>query len=810
MNYSFIKYQKIILIIVLIAIFISPSKLLSYDDDDKSNGDTSVNDNTNGTPESYASSYDEYGNEWSSGTNESSPGVGSIVGYSAEIAESHGHGGNTGSRGAGGAGENYTTRGGETGFSGGWTGDDPMAESRATLQADYFGGKWGAVGSPEAIQGFAQAYTQEAQSRGGNPAQISGDLKDTLGGLGIKDASVLADAGGYGMSRDQNGQASPQHVANAVYNSLTGNGKEVSSHASAQAAWDFAVASTQANGKDTSSLLPPYGLSNPSPEAITSAGSQLTISSTPTTSAPASAPTAGAAAPPNPQQPPPTGAAAAGTPAVASSYTSPDGRTTVSEVGPTKDENGKDEKGFAQTYNYSPETGGAITVTVFTNEQGTFALASITSPPKDANKEPETKPVGEQTKIEGVTITASGGLTPEIAEQILSTNFGISVPNKSGTSLFLNHPIAIKLKKLFQNALNLRVYADEGNAFTIVKQTDLLPLLKQQQRDLYRIKYGTLTPQAEQKIASLDLFKSEVVNTPEGYIFLTGKDGKVEGQIKKTLYRVDVLAPAGYGVSTLGIVDISDNQPPFLGIGIKKDGSGVQYISVKKQPKTSPIAFIKSANADEDTVLFTTYLFDDKNNNQIMDKQENLLPWARYKIKLTAIDKNKQVLLEKGWNLVSIPTQGDYTASSLLSSINMQNGDAKFIASLEDGKWQTFSIVNGESGVNFNIDPKNAYFIFSDKKSLFIPSGTISDNTQVNLNPGWNAVGISAKSTPNASLLAKKVGEDNDKVVVISGFRSGKWENLLNNNNTIFGKDFSIYPTHGYLIRVENQIEVSI
>ncbi len=208
-------------------------------------------------------------------------------------------------------------------------------------------------------------------------------------------------------------------------------------------------------------------------------------------------------------------------------------------------------------------------------------------------------------------------------------------------------------------------------------------------------------------------------------------------------------------------------------------------------------------------------VFIDKNLDGKMNPEESPAPIAGFPITIQPLNKKNTLLLLNGWNLMTLTAipERSFTASSLISTISAQSGNATSVSKLDNGVWKTY-VKRGDrdfSGDDFVIEIGQAYFVKTIKTATFTFKGQdLVSPTNVLLNPGWNAIGLplatkdyKADSLINA-LNANQAGAD-----AAARFESGLWDTFVQKSNEGFGEDFAIEPPRGYIIRVKNNTNFS-
>jgi len=206
-------------------------------------------------------------------------------------------------------------------------------------------------------------------------------------------------------------------------------------------------------------------------------------------------------------------------------------------------------------------------------------------------------------------------------------------------------------------------------------------------------------------------------------------------------------------------------------------------------------------------------LFYDLNNNGIKEPNE---PYVS-NVTSYSLKKDAQIVtyeLNTGWNLINIPLTDNRnsnkidTVSKLLDYWNKQGADIVHIAKFENGRFKMYSkldLADSYSG-DFLLIPGVALFVDNvGNKTQTTFSGLASvDNININLNTGWNLVGIvTPKTSYTSNSLLAKLRTENISANIIADFNNTIYQSVIINSTTSYGNDFNIVPTKGYFIRVE-------
>ena len=190
-------------------------------------------------------------------------------------------------------------------------------------------------------------------------------------------------------------------------------------------------------------------------------------------------------------------------------------------------------------------------------------------------------------------------------------------------------------------------------------------------------------------------------------------------------------------------------------------------------PKTLEVIEFDDSSADLDgTIVNYTWDFGDGNISYEQNPTHIYADNGTYTVTLTVVDddgatdtvsKNVTVqqlelsisiLLQPGWNLITIPVQNNYTAKTLAENIS----DCIMISRF-DAENQTYKsyIVGGPPGFDFSIQDGYGYFILTNQSSTLNLSGPPITNVSVSLEEGFNMIGWYHSYNTTASSLASNI-----------------------------------------------------
>ncbi|HEC75848.1 MAG TPA: hypothetical protein ENI33_01135 [Thermoplasmatales archaeon] len=150
--------------------------------------------------------------------------------------------------------------------------------------------------------------------------------------------------------------------------------------------------------------------------------------------------------------------------------------------------------------------------------------------------------------------------------------------------------------------------------------------------------------------------------------------------------------------------------------------------------------------------------------------------------------------LFKGWNLMTLPVENNYTASSLYSSIQNCSIILKWNSSNQD-----FIIYVPGSPYDFEIENGHGYFIGIKNDSIFYPRGDEIIDVSVLLCEGWNCLGWFKENETTARSIYENITSCS---IVLS------WNVSLQDFNLyVPGSpyDFAIKQGDGFLVAVNQQ-----
>lgn len=413
----------------------------------------------------------------------------------------------------------------------------------------------------------------------------------------------------------------------------------------------------------------------------------------------------------------------------------------------------------------------------------------------------------ETNKLIKVGIATAGTITAAIS---LAVGADI-VLNKSGASSQSITPTSVPtpnpdLLNFFNFAKNAFAQEESGVSITAQQPFNLAvkkELIKQAVTVSSQIDFEDVA-----QVLESDTLEPRFNRTSEGYKFVTGSAGVSWGLVDKELYTVVLEGIPGVDIQTPLVVDAKNNSSVLVPISVSK-GSG----KVESKPQGTETSLIKTAyaQANDNTLAdnktkVQVLLFQDENKNGQFDTNDAVLPWANLIVKLKGLNNDKDIFLNKGWNLVTLTALPGQTlsASGVIQEIAKQNGYATTVSTLENGLWKSY-VVRGDktySEEDFTVIPGKAYFVKSLRQSVFTYQGQeFIAPVDLTLAEGWNAVGLPKTSEEYkiSDVLSKLDSSGNNAA---SRWESGLWDSFVKKNSENYGENFPIEANRGYIIRV--------
>ncbi|MBI2010321.1 MAG: hypothetical protein HYS86_04075 [Candidatus Chisholmbacteria bacterium] len=180
-----------------------------------------------------------------------------------------------------------------------------------------------------------------------------------------------------------------------------------------------------------------------------------------------------------------------------------------------------------------------------------------------------------------------------------------------------------------------------------------------------------------------------------------------------------------------------------------------------------------------------------------------------------------------GWNLISFPFEPSEfdSAAGLVGHVAASGGYITTVSGWEGDQWRTFSQRGAEQfGDDFEIKPYTAYFVRSNVEIEWEVVGKKVAPPMTTLAVGWNGVGFS-QATLTARLVIDGLNEDVvesgtsrhpvERVTEIDRWESGFWDPFVKRIYSAediqeYGTNFPIETNRGYLIKAEEEVELSL
>ncbi len=204
--------------------------------------------------------------------------------------------------------------------------------------------------------------------------------------------------------------------------------------------------------------------------------------------------------------------------------------------------------------------------------------------------------------------------------------------------------------------------------------------------------------------------------------------------------------------------------------------------------------------------------FDDKNENGVKDKGEKYLNAGKFRL----IRKQEMMAyeLKKGWNLVSFPIISDdvKTAKNLIDKISDSGGYATHVGTYRDGRWTMYSQRNEYTfSENFNLIPGAGYFVrVYEGTTLKIKGQKFAESYPLYLDKGWNLIGvISPEKEYSAERLIDTSDEQDVEMDTVTKW-DGRYRSYVKRDELSYGRDFKLFESGGYFVRVRGSGKVEL
>ncbi len=201
-------------------------------------------------------------------------------------------------------------------------------------------------------------------------------------------------------------------------------------------------------------------------------------------------------------------------------------------------------------------------------------------------------------------------------------------------------------------------------------------------------------------------------------------------------------------------------------------------------------------------------LFIDTNGNGLLDAGETTL--SDYsQIKLKKETEAAKYNLISGWNLIALPlisNEGIKTANDLIDHFNKQGADIKHVAKYTQSGFVIYTKREGDTSFanNFSLVPGQGYFVLNySPKEVLLKGNKFDQSIPINIQNGWNLIGVYTNEKPyTGSNLLKDLASDGIVADTVSKYQSGMYQNLVMEDNVVYGNDYSIIERQGYFLKV--------
>jgi hypothetical protein len=199
---------------------------------------------------------------------------------------------------------------------------------------------------------------------------------------------------------------------------------------------------------------------------------------------------------------------------------------------------------------------------------------------------------------------------------------GILIKNSGGEWQIISWPYQQFLSLLPKKQLKL---ASSPN--TIIVSQDLWSIATKQ-KQLRQLLAKNASPSAEQLsqfLYSQPLLSQGVTQKGNQWVLSTNSQGIISYPLPKGTYKITASPISLYDITNLPQSLVIEDQAVTLDLGLKV-GSG--KIFLHNQFNSDPLLFTPNSPPPQGQQYFIVNLFHDKNNNQKLDAEETLVPWA--------------------------------------------------------------------------------------------------------------------------------------------------------------------------------------
>lgn len=320
---------------------------------------------------------------------------------------------------------------------------------------------------------------------------------------------------------------------------------------------------------------------------------------------------------------------------------------------------------------------------------------------------------------------------------------------------------------------------------------------------------GKISSKEIQQILSQNVLNAQVLQSSEGYTFITDQNGFAQEYIPKGKYILDTPTLAKVAVRIPAYIDLTKAADTHI-IAISVSEGESQVI------KTDPQIASKAVKGSQKTSTnLKLVVFRDDNKNGKWEGNEQNLPWAGVKLMLKKPLQQELISLNPGWNLITLPTIPikPTNAAQLLAAITLQGGQADIVSTLIGEEWNSYVSRGNKvyAGSNFLIEPGKAYFVRVLKSSNFFVTGqNLVVPLSLNLQEGWNTVGMPyLSSVYHADSFLKNLNAPPGATSLIARFETGLWDTFVEKQQKTYGNNFLIENDRGYVIRSEKGVKIS-
>ena len=256
------------------------------------------------------------------------------------------------------------------------------------------------------------------------------------------------------------------------------------------------------------------------------------------------------------------------------------------------------------------------------------------------------------------------------------------------------------------------------------------------------------------------------------------------------------VSPVNASRSVLGVNDGNDTS-------VKVDDKGVYKVTLN-DTKVSLLSD-KFTFTEQKDGGFSGKFFYDLNLNGVKDSGEEYYK-GDLSLNVEKVGDLETYNLVSGWNLVgwNFAKSDVITAKDYLIRVARSGGYATHMATYRNGEWKELSIRgDSEFGTNFTLLPTEGYFVKVITPTKVVIEGTKVEKTdQVYVMNGWNLMSFRpVKATMASSMLDNVNSSQKYTVDTVTKFESGRYENLVKDATTTYGKDFNLDENKGYFLR---------